>query len=88
MEIEKFELPAGEGQLIVIFLNKDTGVRFDISVYGKAVADDAAARRAEGWRLQSVASVHMKDTTTGGPWLDPSKEASTQAALMAVYTLE
>lgn len=88
MEYSRLELPAGDDQLIVMFVNEDTGSHFDIGAFGNALAEDAAARRANGWRLMSVASMSMRQSGTAGNVLFQSGgQYATQAALIATYQL-
>ncbi len=86
MQYSKLELPAGDGQLIVMFVNDDTGDSFEVSAFGTAVADDAAERRKDGWRLMSVASLTMRQVGTAGNVLfQTGGQYATQAALIATY---
>ena len=83
----KVEVPAGEGQLIVLFTNADFGGMIDVDLLVNAVADDAKQRRGMGWRLMSVASIGMRQSGTAGDLLFHSGgQVASQAALMAVYS--
>ena len=86
MEISRVELPAGEDQLIVMFVNRDSSGRIDVETFGNAVATDAAQRRAQGWRLMSVASLGMRQMgTAGNMFFQSGGQYATQAALLATY---
>jgi hypothetical protein len=88
VQYSKLELPAGEGQLIVMFVNEDNGRDLDVGAFGTALAEDAKARRDDGWRLMSVASMSMRQTGTAGNVLFQSGgQYATQAVLMATYQL-
>jgi hypothetical protein len=88
VQYSKVELPAGEGQLIVMFVNEDAGDSIEVGAFGNALADDAAERRKEGWRLMSVASMPLRQTGTAGNVLFQSGgQYATQAALIATYQL-
>ena len=86
MQFNKLELPAGEGQLIAIFVNQDTSSLVDIGVLGNEAAADAAERRSQGWRLMSLASMSIRQMGTAGNVLFQSGgQYATQAALIATY---
>lgn len=86
MQYSKLELPAGEGQLIVMFVNDDTGGNLEVGAFGSAVAEDAAKRLEDGWRLMSVGSISMRQSGTAGNVLFQSGgQYATQAAVIATY---
>jgi hypothetical protein len=54
------ELSAGPNQKIVVYVSADTGVEIDpAGLYG-AIAQDAEARAASGWRIVSTAAVPVR----------------------------
>jgi hypothetical protein len=54
------ELSAGPNQKIVVYVSDDTGVEIDpAGLYG-AIAQDAEARAASGWRIVSTAAVSVR----------------------------
>jgi hypothetical protein len=58
------ELSAGPNQKIVVYVSDDTGVEIDpAGLYG-AIAQDAEARAASGWRIVSTAAVPVRHAGT------------------------
>ena len=58
------ELSAGPNQKIVVYVSDDTGVEIDpADLYG-AIAQDAEARAASGWRIVSTAAVPVRHAGT------------------------
>jgi hypothetical protein len=54
------EFNAGPNQKIVVYLSEDTGTEIDpTGLYG-AIAQDAEARAASGWRIVSTAAVPVR----------------------------
>ena len=87
MQFSRLELPAGDGQLIVLFVNQDNATMIDAGVLAGEVAADAAERLKEGWRLSSVASIPMRQMGTAGNFLFQSGgQYATQVALIAVFS--
>ena len=87
MEYSKFELPAGEGQLIVVYFNTDSGQPIDVGAMVTQLAADSADRLAAGWKLRSVATAPMRQMGTAGNVLFQSGgQFATQAAWVAVYS--
>lgn len=86
MQYSKLELPAGEGQLIVLYVNEDASSSIDVGGLANAVAEDATTRRSSGWRLVSVASVGMRLSGSTNLLVKSGGQFVTQAALMAVYS--
>ena len=86
MKFSRLELPAGDGQLVVIFVNEDTGGAVDVGILGNEAAADAAERRAQGLRLMSLASMPLRQLGTAGNVLFQSGgQYATQAGLIAAY---
>ena len=84
---DRLELAAGEDQLIVVFLSKDTQSMIDVGGLTNAVAEDAAQRRQAGWRLLSVASMPMRQMgTAGNVFFQSGGQYITRAALIATYS--
>jgi len=89
MQYERLELPAGDDQLIVVFVNQDSAQMLDPSGFAQALADDATARRLQGWRLVAVSSLPMRQMGTAGNVLFQSGgQYATQAGMIAVYAAE
>lgn len=87
MNYSRLELAAGEDQLVVVFVSEDSGGMIDVGSLATALADDATAREKDGLKLQSLASVPMRQTGTAGNVLFQSGgQYITQAALIAVYS--
>ena len=58
------ELSAGPNQKIVVYVSDDTGGEIDpAGLYG-AIAQDAEARAASGWRIVSTAAVPVRHAGT------------------------
>ena len=54
------QFPVGTNQLIVVYEPDDTGSEVDpYAIYGQ-IAQDAAARAAQNWRLVSLASTALR----------------------------
>jgi hypothetical protein len=80
------ELPAGDDQAIVLYVNDDQGSMIDAVGFTNELAKDADLRRADGWRLQSVASLPLRQAGTAGNVLFQSGgQFITQVALIALY---
>ncbi|MEP7157948.1 MAG: hypothetical protein ABI797_00840 [Chloroflexota bacterium] len=87
MNYDKLELPAGEDQLIVLYMSRDTSSMIDVGTLTNEVANDAAARSKDGWQLNSLASLPMRQMGTSGNVLFQSGgQYVTKATLIAVYT--
>jgi hypothetical protein len=85
-EIYKLERPAGDGQLLVAFVNRDESEQIDLEALLDEVTRDAAAREPEGWRLVSVGGLPMRQMGTAGNILFQSGgQYATQVAVVAVY---
>ena len=86
LAIYSLERPAGENQLIVAFVNRDEGAVIDVEAVLTFVAEDAAKREAEGWRLVSIGGMPMRQMGTAGNIMFQSGgQYATQAAVVAVY---
>jgi hypothetical protein len=86
VEIFKLERPAGQKQVIVAFVNRDEGAGIDVEAMLGHLAEDAAAREPDGWRLVSVGGLPMRQMGTAGNVLFQSGgQFATQAAIVAVY---
>ena len=89
MQYDKMELAAGDDQLIVLFVNQDTAQMVDPSAFAQALADDAKARRPNGWRLVSVTSLPMRQTgTAGNVFFQSGGQYATQEGMLAVYAAD
>ena len=89
LAIYSLERPAGENQLIVVFVNRDEGAVIDVEAVLTFVAEDAAKREAEGWRLVSIGGMPMRQMGTAGNIMFQSGgQYATQAAVVAVYARE
>ena len=87
MKMYRLELPAGEGQLIVLYVNEDTTSQIEPGTVAGDLAADAAVRLAEGWRLLSVASMPLRQMGTAGNIMFQSGgQYVTQVPLMATYS--
>lgn len=87
VQYSTLELPAGEGQLIVVYVNTDAGEPIDVGALGNQVAADSAKRLAAGWKLRSVATAPMRQMGTAGNILFQSGgQFATQVAWLAVYS--
>lgn len=88
-EIYKLEQPAGEDQLLVAFVNRDTSSQIDIAGLLAELGADAAERERFGLRLVSVGGLPLRETGTAGNVLFQSGgQFATQIALVAVYWRE
>ena len=65
-EVFKVEIPAGEDQLIVAFVNRDDSAQIDVQALLAEVGRDAAERERDGLRLVSVGGLPMRQTGTAG----------------------
>jgi hypothetical protein len=54
------EFSAGPNQSIVVYLSPDMGVEIDPAAFYGAIAQDAEARAASGWRIVSTAAVPVR----------------------------
>ncbi len=87
VNINTLEYPAGEDQLVVIFVNEDDASAVDPEALATELAEDAARRRTAGWRLSSIASMPTRQMGTAGNILFQSGgQYATQVALIAVYS--
>ena len=87
MQMFREELPAGEGQLIVVYANQDTSSQIEPVNMSREVALDAARLLEQGWRLLSVASMPMRQMGTAGNIMFQSGgQYVTQVALIATYS--
>jgi hypothetical protein len=87
MQMFRQELPAGDGQLIVVYANEDTASQIEPVNMTNELALDAARLLEQGWRLLSVASIPMRQTGTAGNVLFQSGgQYVTQVALIATYS--
>jgi hypothetical protein len=81
------EYAAGDGQLIVIYVNKDRGSGINPDDLMRAVAEDAGRRLADGWRLQSLGSLPLRQMGTAGNFLFQSGgQFTTEAVIVAVFS--
>lgn len=86
MQYDRLELPAGDDQLIVLYVNTDTAQSVQVATFINEIALDAAHLRSNGWRLRSVASVPMREVgTTGNVLFQSGGGYATQVALVAVF---
>lgn len=80
------ERSAGTDQIVVLYVIDDTARPIDPGVLYAAVADDAAARWASGWRIVSTDSVPIRQMGTAGNILFQSGgQFTSQAAVAVVY---
>jgi hypothetical protein len=85
--VYKREQPAGERQLLVVFVNGDDGSQIDVDLLVNEIAADAAAREREGWRLVSVGGFPVRQMGTAGNVLFQSGgQFATQVGVVAVYS--
>lgn len=71
----------------MLYVNRDAGAAVDVAALMSEVGKDAARLRAEGWRLVSVGSLHMRQMGTAGNILFQSGgQYATQTAVSAVYS--
>jgi hypothetical protein len=85
-ETFRLELPAGESQMIVLYVNQDTAEQVEPGSLAHQLAQDAARLRAEGWELGSVASMPLRQMGTAGNVVFQSGgQFATQVALIALY---
>jgi hypothetical protein len=86
MEVFRLEQPAGDDQLIVLYVNRDTGGAVEVGEMMGEVGKDAARLRSDGWRLVSVGSLPMRESGTAGNVLFQSGGGYvTQLTVAAVY---
>ena len=85
-EVVAFDYPAGQDQLIVAFVNQDDSSKIDVDQFLKAVAEDAATKELEGWRLVSIGGLPMRQMGTAGNIMFQSGgQYATQAAVVVIY---
>ena len=61
----------------------------DPSAFVQALADDASARRPNGWRLVSVSALPLRQTgTLGNVFWQSGGQYATQAGLLAIYAID
>jgi hypothetical protein len=86
MNLEITEVPAGDGQLLVVYVNPDQGALVDPVTFTHYVSLDSTARQNDGWRLASLTSWPIRATgTLGNVALDSGGELTTQLAFVALY---
>lgn len=86
-EVFRLEQPAGDDQLIVVYVNRDGGGAVDIGALFNEVGRDAARLRGEGWRLVSVGSTPVRQMgTAGNIFFQSGGQYATQIAVSAVYS--
>ena len=79
------QFPVGTNQLIVVYEADDTGNELDpYAIYG-AIAQDAALRAGQGWRLVSLASTALRHAQAYVGRAGSGYETS--AAVAVVYAL-
>lgn len=85
-EVRTLERPIGTEQLLVLYLAENTGMPIDpASLYGR-VADDAAIRSSNGWRIASTDTMPLWQMgTTGNILFQSGGGFATQAAIAVVY---
>jgi hypothetical protein len=89
MQYDRIEFPAGEDQLIVVYVNQDTAESIDVTTFFNEIASEAAAKRELGWRLRSIASMPMRQMGTAGNIMFQSGgQYATQVALVVVFTAD
>jgi hypothetical protein len=87
LNLEITEVAAGDGQLLVVYVNPDLGVVSDPVTFTHYVSLDAAARLGDDWRLASLTSWPLRGTgTVGNDVFDSGREFTTQIAMVGVYT--
>ena len=87
MNLEITEVPAGDGQLLVVYVNPDLNFVADPVTFTHEVSLDAAARQTDGWRLASLASWPIRAAgTLSNVMYDSGKEVTTQIAFVALYS--
>ena len=89
IEIYKLVLAAGDNQAIVGYVNRDESLSIDVEAILKFIAQDAAEREKDGWRLVSVGGIPMRETGTAGNVMFQSGGGyATQVAVVVVYARE
>ena len=84
--IYSLERSVGENQLIVAYVNRDEGSAIDVEAVLTFIAEDAARREADGWRLVSLGGMPMRQMGTAGNIMFQSGgQYATQAAVVAIY---
>jgi hypothetical protein len=86
MKYQKLELPAGDGQLIVVFRNHEDAIEADMGGLADAVAQDAEQRLRDGWRLSSLAPTSTGLSGQSSLLASSSGQHATEVALIAVYS--
>jgi hypothetical protein len=62
--MNQVEFAAGGNQVIVVYSSGDTGTELDpVALYG-AIAQDAARRASQGWRIVSTAAMPVRHAGT------------------------
>ncbi len=80
------ERQVGEDQLFVLFFNDDRGNAVDVAQLFHVVAEDAARRTEQGWRLVSTDTFSTRQMgTAGNMFFQTGGQYSTQATVLAVY---
>jgi hypothetical protein len=83
----RLEQPAGEGQLIVLYVNEDKSAAIDPAGLINEVGRDAARLQADGWKLASLGGLPMRQMGTAGNIMFQSGgQYATQVAVVALYT--
>jgi hypothetical protein len=86
LRIYQLELPAGDDQLIVTYVNQDEGTQVDVEAMLRFCGEDAATRATSGWRLVSVGGLPLRQMGTAGNVIFQSGgQYATQGAIVAVY---
>jgi hypothetical protein len=85
-EIFKLEVPAGEDQLLVAFVNRDDASQINIEDLMAELGKDATEREREGFKLVSVGGLPTRQMGTAGNYFFRSGgQFTTQIAVVAVY---
>ncbi len=81
-----YERPIGDDQFIVLFFSRDTGMQIDVGILYWTVAEDAARRAADGWRIVSTSMVPMHQAGTAGNIVfQAGGQYTTQVAVAVIY---
>lgn len=85
-QIFKFEQPAGEKRLIVMFINQDVSEQVDPEALMAEVGQDAAEREPHGWQLLSLGTMPLRQSRMiDNALFQVGGEFPTQVAVVAVY---
>jgi hypothetical protein len=90
MQYQRLEQTVGDDQLLVLFVNAvDPAQMVDPSAFLQALAEDAAARRQNGWHLVSISAMPIRQAgALGSVFWQTGGQYATQAALLAIYSLD